>query len=67
MAYVNVEEILEHLESDLQRALSDAVTETLPECGVDDGELFRAFKRAVGRRCSTWEPVPDRYVRAGSG
>jgi hypothetical protein len=25
--------------------------------------LFRAFRRAVGRKCNTWEQVPDHYVR----
>jgi hypothetical protein len=65
MARVKIEEIVEHLDHDLRRALADAVKEVLPSgTRFDEHELFRAFKRAVRRKCSTWERVPDRYVEA---
>jgi hypothetical protein len=64
MAKVKIEEIIDHLESDMRKALAEAVREVLPEEEFDPYVLFRAFKRAVGRKCSTWENVPDQYVNA---
>jgi hypothetical protein len=65
MARVKIEEIVDHLSSDMRRALADAVQRACPGCDVDKRALFREFRRAVGRKCSTWENVPDRYVDAG--
>jgi hypothetical protein len=63
MARIKIEGIVEHLDFDLRRALADAVKEVLPNgIHVDKYSLFRAFRRAVGRKCNTWERVPDRYV-----
>lgn len=57
-------ELVDHLSSEMRRALKDATQEVFPNVVVDEHELFRAFKRAVGRKCSTWEQVPDRYVKS---
>ena len=62
MAQVNIEAIVDHLSSGMRRALADAVQHVLPGANVDSHALFRAFKRAVARKCSTWEYVPDDYV-----
>ena len=62
MARVRIEDIIDHLDYDIHRALKDVVDEVLPGVKCDERELFRAFKRAVYRRCSTWEIVPDMYV-----
>jgi hypothetical protein len=63
MARVKIEEIIEYLDSDMKSALEDAVKRTLPGAEVNRVQLFRAFVRAVGRKCSTWERVPDHYVK----
>lgn len=63
MARVKVQSVVEHLDSDLRRALADAVTDVLPDAQFDEYDLFRAFSRAVGRKCSTWERVPDHLVK----
>lgn len=63
MAQVNIEEIVDHLSSEIRRALGDAVQEVLPNAQIDAHDLFRAFRRAVGRKCNTWEEVPDQYVQ----
>lgn len=62
MARVKIEEVIDHLSSEMRRALEDAVRETIPNVQVDAHELFRSFRRAVRRKCSTWERVPDNYV-----
>jgi hypothetical protein len=62
MARVQVEQIVDHLSSDMRPALEAAVQEVLPNAQFDDHAIFQAFRRAVRRRCSSWESVPDRYV-----
>jgi hypothetical protein len=64
MARIKAEEIVDHLSSEFRRALKDAVREVKPDIEIDEHALFRAFKRAVRRKCSTWESVPDQYVDA---
>jgi hypothetical protein len=46
----------------MKRALEAAVDEVLPDAKIDRNELYRAFRRAVGRKCSTWETVSDSDV-----
>lgn len=62
MARVKIENIIDHLNYDLRHALRDAVNNILPNAEFDERELFREFKRAVYRKCNTWESVPDSYV-----
>lgn len=62
MARVKIEEVIDHLSSDIKRALTDAVNNSISGAEFSPDNLFREFKRAVGRKCSTWERVPDRYV-----
>jgi len=62
MARIKPEEIVDDLSSEFRRALSDAVSEVLPGASFDEYELFRAFKRAVRRKCGTWERVRDSHV-----
>jgi hypothetical protein len=62
MARTKPEEIVDDLSSNFRRALKDAVSEILPGAPFDEYALFRAFKRAVRRKCSTWERVSDSNV-----
>lgn len=62
MAKIKIEDIIEHLDTEISSALEAAVKEYLPGCEVNRHELFRIFKRAVGRKCSNWESVPDGYI-----
>ena len=62
MARVRPEKIVDELKLKFRRALQDAVSEVLPSADFDEYELFRAFKRAVGRKCNTWERVRDNSV-----
>jgi len=64
MARVKMEKIVEHLRTEVKRALEDAVKEVLPSARVDSDDLYRAFRRAIGRKCNTWERVPDSNVDA---
>lgn len=62
MASVKMEEIVDHLSTEVRRALENSVRQVAPDARIDSYELFRAFRREIGRRCSTWEKVPDHYV-----
>lgn len=62
MSKVRIEEVIDHLSSEMRRALKDSVQEVIPNSHFDEYELFRAFRRAVGRKCHTWENVPEKYV-----
>lgn len=64
MARVKIEEVIDHLSTDMRKALRQAIENTMPDAEFDDRELFRSFRRAVGRKCSTWERVPDQYVES---
>jgi hypothetical protein len=62
MARVKILGIVEHLDSHFRSALEQAVQNAIPDAEFDKHELFREFVRAVGRKCSTWEGVPDQDV-----
>ena len=64
MARVKIEYIIDHLSTEMRSALDAAVKEVLPEATFDRYQLFRTFKRAVGRKCSTWERVPSNYIES---
>lgn len=61
MARVKIESVLDHLQHDLRRAMEDALSRVGVN-GLDSRELYREFVRSAGRKCSTWEQVPDSTV-----
>lgn len=63
MAMIMVEEIIDHLDNEIKRALEDSVKKILPDAEFSRQELFREFKRNVARRCNTWENIPDHLVK----
>jgi hypothetical protein len=62
MAQVNIEQIVDQLSSEIRKALAATIREHAPDCAVNDHAVFRTFRRQVGRKCSTWETVPDQFV-----
>lgn len=64
MAEVQMDEIVDHLRSEMRQALEDAVREVAPNSHIDPHEFYRSFRRAVRRKCNQWEQVPDDYVRS---
>ena len=62
MAKVKIEEVVDHLSSEFRRALEDTLKEHFPNSDFDSREVYRTFKRAVYRKCSVWETVPDHFV-----
>jgi hypothetical protein len=64
MAQIKPEPIVEHLRSQMRRALEDAVREVIPDVEFDSYELFRVFKRRLRSKCQIWERVPDQCIKA---
>jgi hypothetical protein len=62
MAKIKVEEVLDHLDHDLRRALEATLKEHFPNQSFDTRAVFRTFKRQTNRKCNVWENVPDQYV-----
>ena len=62
MARVKIEPVIEHLRMKMRRALEAAIDEVQPNLEIDSHDLYRAFRRAIRRKCQTWESVPDQYV-----
>ena len=63
MAKIQIENIVDHLDSEFRKALEATLKEHFPNENFDTREVFRTFKRQVYRKCSVWEDVPDRYVK----
>jgi hypothetical protein len=62
MARVKIEDIIDHLSSEMKKAMAAAVNQVAPDKDIDTVALYKAFVRAVRRKCSTWEQVPDHCV-----
>jgi hypothetical protein len=63
MASVKIQEVIEHLDYEMKRALEDAFQRVAPDVRVDRNSLYREFRKAVGRKASTWVDVPDQDVK----
>jgi len=63
MAQVQIEEIVDHLSTEMKKALEDTLFRHFPDQSFDRNAVFRDFKKAVYRKCNLWETVPDQYVR----
>jgi hypothetical protein len=62
MARVKIEGIVDHFSAQMRHALDEAVSKAVPGARFRSHELFLEFRRAVGRRCNTWEEIPSRLV-----
>jgi hypothetical protein len=62
MARIKIEDVIDYLDHDMKRALDETVKRHFPGAEYNKNALFRDFKRAVYRKCSTWETVPDHLV-----
>lgn len=62
MARIKIEDIVEHLDYELKRALEAAARDAIPDAEIDRQRLFKAFVKQVRKKCSTWETVPDHTV-----
>ena len=62
LARIKVEDIIDHLSSEIRQSLRESVNDVIPNATFDERELFRQFKREIRRKCNTWERVPDRFI-----
>lgn len=64
MARVKMDELVDHLSSEMKKALDDTLQKHFAGQSYDRNAFFRDFTRNVYRRCNVWENVPDQYVEA---
>ena len=62
MTRIKVEGIIEELSTHIRGALEEAVLSTYPFQTVNKDDIYREFRRALARRCRTWEEVPDALI-----
>ncbi|HTJ51872.1 MAG TPA: hypothetical protein VL443_20570 [Cyclobacteriaceae bacterium] len=63
MAQVKIEDVIDHLDSDIRKALEQTIKEVFPNQPFNSHQAFRIFVRMVRRKCNTWETVPDGLVK----
>jgi hypothetical protein len=63
MAEVKIEDVIDHLDTEIRQALEETIKSHFPNQNFDEREVFRTFVIMVGRKCSIWENVPDHYVK----
>lgn len=64
MAKVKMGPIIDHLGTDMRRALEAVLRKHFPDSPHNSHQVFRDFKRAVDRRAGHWVNVPDSMVDA---
>tara|TARA_R110002050_G_scaffold4019_9_gene20502 strand:- start:590 stop:784 length:195 start_codon:yes stop_codon:yes gene_type:complete len=62
MAYIDIEEVIEYLDSDIKKALEQALQNYGIKENIDRNRLFKEFVKSVRRKCSSREYVPDNLV-----
>ncbi len=62
MAKIKIEDVIDHLDTDIRNALELTIKKHYPDVDVDKRAVFRTFRRMVGRKCMIWENVPDNLV-----
>lgn len=63
MAQIKIEDVIDHLSAEMKRALEEAVNSQIPGAQFDRNSLFKAFRKAVYKKCSVWETIPDSLVK----
>lgn len=64
MARINMEEVVEALDTKFARVLKAVASDIAPGVEVDERALMRAFRTRLERGFDRWEYVPDRCVGA---
>jgi hypothetical protein len=62
MARINMEEIVDELDSNFSKVLKSIFDELNPEKNVESKEIMRLFRTRLERGFGKWEYVPDRCV-----
>lgn len=63
MTSINIQAIVEEHSTTFRSALRAALSQVAPDFDIDDREIFRAFRRAVGRKFPIWTRVSHTHVR----
>jgi len=62
MSRINMEDIVEELDSNFSRVLKSFVDDLVPGNEFDTRQIMRIFRTRLERGFARWEYVPDRCV-----
>ena len=62
MAQINIEHVVDHLDSECRKALEATLKVHFPNQDFDTREVFKTFKKQVYKKCNDWEYIPDQFV-----
>lgn len=62
MAQIRIEEIMDHLDSEMKSALRATLAQHYPNQNVDANTVYRTFKRKVASKFGSWVRVPDNFI-----
>ena len=64
MAKLNIEQIIDHLDREIRKALDATMREHFPHQDFNSRAVFDTFKKQVEKKCDSWESVPNKYIRS---
>jgi len=64
MARVEIEEVIDHLEDKMRRALQSTMREHFPDQDFTARAVYKTFKKQVSMKCDDWERVPNKFIRS---
>jgi len=64
MAKLNMEEVIDHLEDKMRKALQATIREHFPDQEFNSRAVYKTFKNEVYKKCNAWESVPNKYIRS---
>lgn len=64
MAKLNIEEVIDHLEDEMRKALQATLREHFPDLDFNSRAVFKTFKKQVEKKCNAWESIPNKFIRS---
>lgn len=64
MAKVKIEELIDHLDRELRKALQATLREHFPDQDYTVRSVFKTFQTEVGKKCNVWEEVPNKFIKS---
>jgi len=65
MAKLNIEGVIDHLESEFRKALQATLREHFPDHDANSRAVYKTFKQQVYKKCNDWESIPNKYIKKG--
>ena len=64
MAKLNVEQLINHLDLEVRKALEATLREYFPYEEYNSRAISKTFQKELGKRCKVWENIPNKFIRS---